>query len=102
MRGWRPLALGTWQVAVPAPPLAVAQIALATTDILCAGTVLYLLLPNTVDVGFTAYVGLYVIAVTIGSVSGVPGGLGVIEGMLLLLLPGIAAPALLGTLLLWR
>jgi len=100
-RRWRPIALGSWRIEAPSPPLAVAQIALAVTDILIVATVLYLLVPAA-DLGFVVFVGLYTIAVTIGSVSGVPGGLGVIEGMLLVLLPDIASAALLGAVLLWR
>lgn len=101
-RARRPLTLGRWRVPAPPPRMALAQIALAVADILVAATVLYLLLPGSVGVGPIAFAGFYVVAVTIGTVSGVPGGLGVIEGSLVLLLPAVPVPTLLGALLAWR
>ena len=61
------------------------QILLATIDLAAAAGALYVLLPG-LDVGYVAFVGLFTAAVIVGVLSHVPGGLGVFESLLLLML----------------
>jgi len=85
----RPLALGRWRLATPSLPLALGQIAVAASDLALVSGSLYLLLPlEGSGIGYPGFVGIYVVATIAGTLSHVPGGLGVFEGALTLLLPG--------------
>jgi phosphatidylglycerol lysyltransferase len=95
LRGWR-LALPSWR-------LAGAQVIIASADWLMAGAVLYVLLPQDTPLGFGHFLEIFLLAQLAGLVSQVPGGLGVFETVILLLLPAdIAAPRVLGTLVVYR
>jgi phosphatidylglycerol lysyltransferase len=91
-----------WSLRPPSLRIATAQLLLAVIDLALAAAVAWALLPADHAVGFVAFVGLYSIAMVAGILSHVPGGLGVVEGILLLALPQIPTEQLLGSLLLWR
>jgi phosphatidylglycerol lysyltransferase len=98
----RPLAIGHWRLATPSLPLALGQVTVAAADLSLVAGALYLLLPmEGTGIGYPAFVGLYVVATTAGTLSHVPGGLGVFEGALTLLLPAPAAD-ILAALLVFR
>ncbi len=96
------LQLGPFVVPVLKPHVAFAQIGVACGDLLCTAAALYLLLPRGSGIGFTAFAGLYLIAITAGVVSSVPGGVGVFESVLFLLMPSVPPDRLLGSLLAYR
>ncbi|MEZ5556945.1 MAG: bifunctional lysylphosphatidylglycerol flippase/synthetase MprF [Pseudomonadales bacterium] len=98
----RPLAFGNWSIAVPGPRLAGAQVVLASLDLACAAGVLYVLLAPVLPVGFFEFAGIYLIAMAAGVISSVPGGVGVVETVLLLALPTVDRSALLGGIVLFR
>ncbi|MDL1881634.1 bifunctional lysylphosphatidylglycerol flippase/synthetase MprF [Gammaproteobacteria bacterium PRO2] len=104
LTAWRrePLRLGGWSLPLPAWPTTLLQIAVSATDLLLACGVLYALLPAEAATSFTSFAGLYMVALVVGAVSTVPGGLGVFESMLLLLMPAAAPGPLLGALLAYR
>jgi phosphatidylglycerol lysyltransferase len=89
-------------VRLPAAGIAVRQASLAVVDLALACGTLYVLLPESANVSFVAFLGLYMVALAVSVVSMVPGGLGVFESVLVLLLPGVAPAQLLGTLLAYR
>jgi phosphatidylglycerol lysyltransferase len=91
-----------WRLELPAPRLAVAQVLLASIDLLLASASLYVLLPASVDVSFLAFAGLYMVALAAAVASAVPGGLGVFESILVLLMPAVPASQTLGALLAYR
>jgi phosphatidylglycerol lysyltransferase len=96
--------LGSWVPAfeLPSSKLTTIQYLLGVTEVLCAISVLYVLLPPAADIGFPAFVAVYVTAITAGTLSGVPAGLGVFESILLVTLTGVPTEALLGTVLAYR
>ena len=98
----RPLAVGHWRVPPPSLPLATFQVALSAVDLVVAGAVVWLLMPPDANVPFVAFLGLYVFAMTLGTLSQVPGGLGVFEGTMVLLLPDVPVQGVLGALLAYR
>jgi uncharacterized protein (TIRG00374 family) len=68
-----------------------------------AAAVLYVLLPAHPDVNYFIFFGSYLLAQIAGIISNVPGGLGVFETVLILLIsPPIASDQLLGALLVYR
>lgn len=96
--------LGSWfpTFELPSPRLTVIQYALGVVEVLCAVAVLYVLLPPAANIGFAAFVAVYVTAVSAGALSGVPAGLGVFESILLVTLTGVPAESLLGAVLAYR
>ena len=97
-----PLRWRNWTIPVPGPSIAFAQIAVASSDLLCAAGVLYVLLPPQADIGFAAFAAMFVIAIAAGIISNVPGGVGVFESVLLLLFRSVPPDQLLGALLVYR
>ncbi len=89
-------------IPVPRPRVAFAQIGISCVDMLCATSVLYVLLPREAAIGFFAFAGVYLLALAAGAVSNVPGGIGVFEFVLLLLMPSVPEDKLLGALIAYR
>ena len=97
-----PLRFKRFEIPVPRPRVAFAQLGIACADLLCAVAVLYVLLPPQASIGFATFAGVYLLALTAGAASNVPGGIGVFEFVLLLLLPGVPQDRLLGALVAYR
>ncbi len=91
-----------WALRAPGPAIGLPQVALSVVDLTLAGSVLWWLLPAGSHIQFIPFIGAYAIAVIAGIVSHVPGGIGVFETVMLLILRGIPPEALLGSLLAYR
>ena len=81
----RPIAIRNFRLRPVSLMLAVAQVALASIDAVLAGTVMYVLLPADLDITYQAYLGIYVVAGTTSVLSLVPGGFGVFEAAVTLM-----------------
>jgi phosphatidylglycerol lysyltransferase len=90
------------EFALPSPATALAQALLSSADWSLAAAVLFVLLPPDLPLSFPAFLGAFLLAQVAGVASGVPGGLGVFEGALLLLLRGAAPAHLAAALLAYR
>lgn len=98
----RPLRIWRFVLPLPAPRIAVGQIIVSAADWMLAGAVLYTLLPAT-GLSYWTFLGAYLVAVLLGVVSHVPGGIGVFEGLMVLLLkPFISSGELLPSLIVFR
>jgi phosphatidylglycerol lysyltransferase len=91
-----------WALRAPGPAIGLPQVVLGVIDLSLAGSVLWRLLPAGAHIGFIPFIGAYAIAVIAGVVSHVPGGIGVFETLMLILLRGVPPEALLGSLLAYR
>lgn len=99
----QPLRLGSWLLPMVRPRLALAQMAVGAMDWVMASLVLYLLLPEATRPALSVVVGAYLIAQTAGLVSQTPGGLGVFESVMAVLLRDrLPAADLFGALLAYR
>jgi phosphatidylglycerol lysyltransferase len=99
----KPLKVREWNFPFPSPRLSLAQVAVSSLDWALAGSVLYVLLPPAVTLSYPGFLGTFLLAQIVGLVSQVPGGLGVFETVILLLLsPVVPASAVLGSLLAYR
>jgi uncharacterized membrane protein YbhN (UPF0104 family) len=90
-------------VTLPGHRLACLQVVLACTDISIACAILFAVLPATPDLTYPRTLGIYLAAFTGGLFSGLPGGIGVFDSLLLLGLGFyLPAPTVLGAILLFR
>src|SRR5262245_30682636 len=97
-----PLRLGRFELPPPAPWIACAQLTVSALDWGLAGAVIYVLLPAS-SVPFLSLLGAFLLAQILGLASHVPGGVGVFEGLMVLLLkPGIGSGQLLPSLVVYR
>jgi phosphatidylglycerol lysyltransferase len=98
----RPLHLRGFELPMPPPAIAGAQVLLSGVEWALAGAVLFVLLPAGA-VPFLPFLGAFLVAVLLGMASYVPGGVGVFEGLIVLLLkPYLPSAAVLPALVVYR
>jgi uncharacterized membrane protein YbhN (UPF0104 family) len=97
-----PIRLGGWSVNVPTMKLTALQVVVGIIDVVLVSSVLFLLLPDAAGIAYLPFLAVYLASVLVGVLSHVPAGLGVIESMLLLLLPHVPPAELLAAVLLYR
>ncbi|HZF15562.1 MAG TPA: bifunctional lysylphosphatidylglycerol flippase/synthetase MprF [Steroidobacteraceae bacterium] len=97
-----PFEIRGWQVKLPSPGTTGLQLVLSMVDLTLVSGSLYVLLPPEAQLHYVSFVALYLIGLVAGVVSTVPGGLGVFESVLLLLMPDVPTRSLLGSLLAFR
>jgi len=77
-----------WTLDLPTVPLAIAQILLGTLNFALVAACLHQALNTVSEVAYPSVVTVYVLANAAAIASHIPGGLGVLEAAVLLLLPG--------------
>jgi phosphatidylglycerol lysyltransferase len=98
-----PITVREWEFAVPSVPLLLCQIALSCADWALAASVCYVLLPSSPSLSYPSFLSVFLLAQVTGIVSQVPGGLGVLETVLLLFLsPTLPAASLAASLVAYR
>lgn len=99
----KPLRLMQWELPIPSLKMAVGQIIVSSLDWILAAVVLYILLPHGHHITFLMLLEVFILALTAGFVSHVPGGLGIFETIVILLLEDFASkPALMSSLFAFR
>jgi phosphatidylglycerol lysyltransferase len=99
----RPLRIAGRELRPPGPALAMAQVGISAVDWTLAGAVLYALLPPAQELSFPLFLGAFLLAQAIGILSYVPGGIGVFDTVMILLLrPYVGAADALGALVAYR
>jgi len=83
----RPLSFRGIDLVLPGTRLALGQIGIASLDWALAGAALYALVPDAWGINFPSFLAIFLLAQVAGLVSQVPGGLGVFESLMILLLP---------------
>jgi len=98
----QPLRIGPWELPMVRPRLALPQLAVGALDWIMAAVVLHTLMPADV-LSLGQVIGVFMVAQIAGLISQVPGGLGVFESLVLVLLKGrMPAADLFGALLAYR
>lgn len=98
-----PLRVRQWEFELPSPALFVAQAAISCLDWTIAAGVLYILLPDSIPLTFTRFLGIFLLAQIVGVASNIPGGLGIFEAIILsFLAPYYSAGQILGALVAFR
>jgi phosphatidylglycerol lysyltransferase len=99
----RPVGVGGFQLPLPRPGWTAAQLVLSSADWALAAAIFWVLLPHARGLSFATVLGVYLLAQVIGLASNVPGGLGVFEGMMVLLLaPYLSGATVFGTAIAYR
>jgi len=92
-----------WEIVPPPRWMLLPQVAVSSLDWTFAGATLWVLLPADAAIGLPAFLGVFLLAQCVGLVSHVPGGLGVFEAIVVVLLsPRVEAHAILGALVAFR
>ena len=92
-----------WEFPLPPLGLAVTQLTIATIDWVLAGLVLFILIPSGHGINFLPFLGVFLISQVAGQVSHVPGGAGVFETLMLVLLtPSVSAAQGMASLVAFR
>jgi len=84
----RPIRLRRAAIEVPSFRLAAAQVALGTANFALVAGLLHQLLTTVTEASYVAVVAVYVVATAASLLSQVPGGLGVLEAVVVSLVPG--------------
>jgi uncharacterized membrane protein YbhN (UPF0104 family) len=84
----RPIRIRRFELPVPRLDLALGQVAVGATDFLLVSAVLHQMLSATAEIGYFPLAATYVAANAAAIVTHVPGGFGVIEAIVLSLVPG--------------
>ncbi len=102
----KPIPIKDYELNLPSLSLAFWQSLVAGIDVVLSSLVLWALLIGKVDIGFGAFLTVFVVAQVVGVISQVPGGIGVFESAFLWLMSDIEATdqhlILIGALLLYR
>lgn len=97
-----PIRVRRFELPLPRPRIAVAQLFVSVVDWILAGAVLYALLPAA-GLTFLGFLGAFLAAQLLALASHVPGGVGVFEGLMILLLkPFLPTGALASALIVYR
>jgi phosphatidylglycerol lysyltransferase len=97
----RPIRLAGHELALPSWPSALAQAGIGLADAAATALLVWLLLPPG-SVSYPAFASAYVLATVAGVASAAPGGVGVFEGAMLALSPGLTRAPLAAALLGYR
>ncbi len=88
---------------LPTLPIAAGQLVISSMDLAASSIVLYLLLPPIDGLTYPVFLAIYLIGFMGGIISQVPGGLGVIETILVLMLGSFVEPTqILSAVLVYR
>jgi uncharacterized membrane protein YbhN (UPF0104 family) len=98
-----PLKFLGYEIAIPSPRFAAIQIAVSGIDWLVVASVLYVLLPPNDIFTFPTFLGVFVLAYLLGTLSNVPGGLGVFESIILITMQqSVPTESIISSLLVYR
>jgi phosphatidylglycerol lysyltransferase len=91
-----------WKLHLPAPRLAFTQVAIGVLDWCLAASVLYFVFPAS-DISLAYFGVCFLVANATGLLSGVPGGIGILETVMVVAMEGhIPSSAVLGALVIFR
>jgi uncharacterized membrane protein YbhN (UPF0104 family) len=99
---FRPLALGTFKIEYPRPPVMVRQLIAAPAELLGAAGIIYFALPEAGNPGYFVVLAVFLASFSAALASHAPGGLGVFEIIFITAMPDIPKPQVLAALLVFR
>lgn len=97
-----PIQIFNWRVDIPGLGITTGQLLFSALDLMLAAATLYVLVAPDLHVSFIAFLSVYLVAISAGNLSHVPGGIGVFETIILLAFPDVGREVLLGNIILYR
>lgn len=101
-RGLREIGFRSWRVPLPTVRLGIAQCGLSVLDLLFAASVLAVLMPSLDAAGWSQVLVAYVAAFVTVMITHTPGGAGVLELVVVTLVPDVAKAEVIAALILFR
>ena len=101
-RGWKTLGWGRWSAPLPNLRDAIVQSGISLLEMALASAVLWILIPSSGPAEYALVLVAYVSAFVMVLISHAPGGAGVLETVVLLMLPGIPKADVLSALIMFR
>ncbi|MEO8224618.1 MAG: phosphatidylglycerol lysyltransferase domain-containing protein, partial [Gammaproteobacteria bacterium] len=98
----KPVELWSWRVEPPGARLVGPQLLVGLADLGFSAAALWVLLPDSVSVTFVGFCAAYAAAIIVTLITHVPGGLGVLESVLMLTVPHGDPAGMFGALLAYR
>ncbi len=98
----KPISIGKWDFTPPSIRLSLLQYAVAALDLSVACAVLYVLLPDSAAPSYWHFLAVYLFAIVAALITQVPGGLGVLELVILAILNPSEPHSVVGALLAYR
>jgi len=99
----KPVKFFRWELSIPSLRFSFSSIVVACLDLILNGSVLYILLPPVEGLSYQMFMGIFVLSQIAGLASQVPGGLGIVETVIIFFLsPILPVSAILGSLLAFR
>lgn len=98
----RRLVLGRLSLALPGARLAIGQLLVAGVDLAACAAIVFMLVPDAGATAYSAFLTAYILALGASVLTHSPGGLGVFEAVMLVLLPDVAKDALAAALIAYR
>lgn len=97
-----PLRIRGWELTLPSWKFGVMQCIVGAIDLLLASAVLYVLMPESVPLSYAHFLAIYLLAIIVSVISHVPGGVGIMELVVIVLLDPKEPHAVLGAMLVYR
>jgi uncharacterized membrane protein YbhN (UPF0104 family) len=97
-----PIYVGALHFSLPGARLTVLQIIFGACETMLVASVLYLCMPEELQLYWLQFIGAYLLALLLAQISHVPAGLGVLEASMLVLLPRVPPGKLIGAMLAYR
>lgn len=102
MTAKKPLRIRGWEIELPNTKLSLLQLLVAGIDLTIAGWILFLLMPESLHINFVTFLGIYLLALVAAILSHVPGGVGIFELLMIVLLAPPEPQDVLGGMLVYR
>ena len=99
---FRPLAIGSFKIEYPRPPVTFRQLIAAPAELLGAAGIIYFALPEAGNPGYFVVLAVFLASFSAALASHAPGGLGVFEIIFLTAMPDIPKAQVLAALLVFR
>jgi phosphatidylglycerol lysyltransferase len=101
-RKHRQLVFGRLSLVLPGARLAIAQLLVAAVDLAACTAIIFVLVPDMGAAAYPAFLAAYTLALGTSVLTHSPGGLGVFEAVMLVLLPDVPRDALAAALIAYR
>ena len=98
----KPLQIRDFKLEYPNMNVVLRQLLAAPVELMGAAGIIYFALPEAGNPGFFVVLGAFLLSFSAGLLFQVPGGIGVMENVFLIVMPGIAPIAVFAALLVWR